>query len=567
MAAIENEKIYGLQIRESATDGSDFPNPAADYRLAFLGEDGLWHVKDSAGTVTSPYASSAPAMTTPNVVAVGASASGTGDITPGLPVGHALNDILLLFVQTNNQAVTTPTGGWAKLGPAAGIGTAGAAGGTRVTVFWKRDGGSETDPTVVDSGDHQLAQIMAVRDCPTVGDPFLCVGATRKPTASTTGTASAGATPVDACLVVNAWAHSIDSSGAIFSSFTNASLASVTEQIDVGTADGNGGGLGVCTGSLAKAGSFVATTVTETSTTDVSLTFILLPKEIQSRAGFVDRQVFLTPGSDTWAKPTAAKMVQVNAIGGGASGSAGRNAATAAGGGGGGGGGSEEAIVSAAAFDATAAVVVGAGGAETANTDGAASNGGAASTIALAGGTGLVSGSGGNAAGTSATGSGGLGGPGGGQGSALSAGVDSWTSQPTGGGTGGTTAGAGGRSLGFGSTSGGAGAGGGTTQATSAGGLSLRSGAGGGGGRSNTNVGTGGAGSRNAAAGGSTAGAAGAAGLLPYGGGGGAGGTSAAGPGGAGGWPGGGGGGGGSQSGAQRGGAGGDGVVVVVTLC
>jgi hypothetical protein len=47
--------VYGIKIRESANDGSDFSNPDADYRLAFLGEDGLWHVKDSAGTVTSPY--------------------------------------------------------------------------------------------------------------------------------------------------------------------------------------------------------------------------------------------------------------------------------------------------------------------------------------------------------------------------------------------------------------------------------------------------------------------------------------------------------------------------------
>ena len=48
-------KLYGMTIRESATDGSDFSNPDADYRRLFLGEDGLMHVKDSAGSVTSPY--------------------------------------------------------------------------------------------------------------------------------------------------------------------------------------------------------------------------------------------------------------------------------------------------------------------------------------------------------------------------------------------------------------------------------------------------------------------------------------------------------------------------------
>lgn len=52
MAAIEEHHIYGLQVRESANDGSDFTNPDADYRIVFLGEDGLLHAKDSSGTVT-----------------------------------------------------------------------------------------------------------------------------------------------------------------------------------------------------------------------------------------------------------------------------------------------------------------------------------------------------------------------------------------------------------------------------------------------------------------------------------------------------------------------------------
>ena len=44
--------IYGIHIRESANDGSDFSNGATDYRVLFLGEDGALHLKDSAGAVT-----------------------------------------------------------------------------------------------------------------------------------------------------------------------------------------------------------------------------------------------------------------------------------------------------------------------------------------------------------------------------------------------------------------------------------------------------------------------------------------------------------------------------------
>ena len=52
MTKISEARSYGLTIRESATDGSDFTNPEADYRRLFLGEDGALHLKDSAGAIT-----------------------------------------------------------------------------------------------------------------------------------------------------------------------------------------------------------------------------------------------------------------------------------------------------------------------------------------------------------------------------------------------------------------------------------------------------------------------------------------------------------------------------------
>lgn len=52
MAGPESEHIYGVQLRESADDGSDFSNADTDYRVLYLGEDGALHLKDSAGTVS-----------------------------------------------------------------------------------------------------------------------------------------------------------------------------------------------------------------------------------------------------------------------------------------------------------------------------------------------------------------------------------------------------------------------------------------------------------------------------------------------------------------------------------
>lgn len=57
MAGFSEEKVFGMTVRESANDGSDFTNPDADYRRLFLGEDGILRLKDSAGTVTDIGAS------------------------------------------------------------------------------------------------------------------------------------------------------------------------------------------------------------------------------------------------------------------------------------------------------------------------------------------------------------------------------------------------------------------------------------------------------------------------------------------------------------------------------
>jgi len=52
MTKISEALTYGLTIRESATNGSDFANAPTDYRRLFMGEDGQLHAKDDGGTVT-----------------------------------------------------------------------------------------------------------------------------------------------------------------------------------------------------------------------------------------------------------------------------------------------------------------------------------------------------------------------------------------------------------------------------------------------------------------------------------------------------------------------------------
>jgi hypothetical protein len=93
MGALETNTtlIYGIHIRESANDGSDFTNAAADYRVLFLGEDGVWHAKDSAGTVTEPFTGGSSSVATDTIWdAAGDLVQGTGaDTAAKLSAGTA----------------------------------------------------------------------------------------------------------------------------------------------------------------------------------------------------------------------------------------------------------------------------------------------------------------------------------------------------------------------------------------------------------------------------------------------------------------------------------------------
>src|SRR5690348_5522986 len=89
----------------------------------------------------------------PSIVSVGTSFTSTGVPTATLPGTHATNDILVLVLQSSNQDIATPAG-YTQLGPKNGLGDAASAGGSKLAIFWKRDGGSESAPTIADSGDH-----------------------------------------------------------------------------------------------------------------------------------------------------------------------------------------------------------------------------------------------------------------------------------------------------------------------------------------------------------------------------------------------------------------------------
>lgn len=202
----------------------------------------------------------------PTWVGIGALSSGTGGRTCGHPIETLqTNDILLLFVETSNEAVIVDGGGgiWAEVTDSP-QGTGSSPGGTSLTVFWSRYDGSQAAPTISDSGNHQMCQVIAVRGVITTGNPWDVTAGAVEATSDTSGSIPGDTTTVDDTFIVLAIA--IDgpdgNSTANFSDWANTDLGSLAEQGDNRKNSGDGGGIGIATGTLASQGSYAATTVT-----------------------------------------------------------------------------------------------------------------------------------------------------------------------------------------------------------------------------------------------------------------------------------------------------------------
>jgi hypothetical protein len=202
----------------------------------------------------------------PTVVAVGAVAASLSAITPAYPAGIAAGDTLITIAEcegvTAPGAYTLPAG-WAHItGSPVQQST-----NTRLWVIWQTYDGVATAPSLGDSGDHNIGQMIALRGCPTTGNPW-DVAATAVEAVSDTSITWPGATTTQPdTLVLEICSTSADIGTAQISSITNANYTGITEQIDSATTNGNGGVIicysgvkttqgatGQSTGTLATAG-------------------------------------------------------------------------------------------------------------------------------------------------------------------------------------------------------------------------------------------------------------------------------------------------------------------------
>jgi len=240
----------------------------------------------------------------PTVVGVGTSDSSHKEITPALPSGLQVNDVLLLFLETANESITISNqngGSWSPVtNSPQGTGTAGGTGATMLTVFWSRYNGSQGAPTTSDSGDHQIGVIVAFRGVATTGNPWDITSGSVDATGPTTLSIGGATTNSLNTLVVVATADDWDNASTTrYASWTNSNLSNIQERFDYGDTTLNGGGLGIMTGERASAGNYGTTTVSQNASILVNgyMTIALRPEPVTLATGTDPSNSTVAPNS------------------------------------------------------------------------------------------------------------------------------------------------------------------------------------------------------------------------------------------------------------------------------
>jgi len=218
-------------------------------------------------------------------VGKGTFAGNAGALTLTMPT-HVEDDLLLAFIHTANQAIAiSPVDGW-KEAPSSpqSTGTAAAAGGVRLTVFYKFANTSvESSLVTTDSGSVQSGIVVAYRGVD-MENPFdVTAGSTQ---AATTSMVWPGVTTTKGnCWIVHGCAQDTDAgSTATSGTPTNGNLSSLTERHDQTVNTGAGGGVVILDGLKAAAGATGNTTSTgSTSVTHAYVTLAIAPKPIRLR--------------------------------------------------------------------------------------------------------------------------------------------------------------------------------------------------------------------------------------------------------------------------------------------
>lgn len=149
---------------------------------------------------------------------------------------------------------------WLEAGSSPSSQPAGTVGNHRLTLFWKRASGGDADLISSVTASGQIGQVIAIRGCATLGNPFEATSSSQTTSTSLSATIPGVTTTVNDCLIlaaINTYGNS-SAYNAWYDNWVNAGLASVTERMDQADLVG---GFGLATGGLATAGASGNTTV------------------------------------------------------------------------------------------------------------------------------------------------------------------------------------------------------------------------------------------------------------------------------------------------------------------
>jgi hypothetical protein len=212
---------------------------------------------DKVGTSWTPVLGLNPL---PRVRSIGTVASGViVPLAPPLPIGWQKDDIFVMYIETQNEAVTVPAG-WAQVTGSPVEVASGTT--TRLTVLWRRATAEESAPTIAATGNHAIAQIIAVTGCIRSGNPWNATKTETELVADTSVSIPGPTTTIDGCLILAAVATGTDVPEDALEGLANASLPDISQIIGSWTVSGGGGGFAVISGTKLKAGAVSATTAT-----------------------------------------------------------------------------------------------------------------------------------------------------------------------------------------------------------------------------------------------------------------------------------------------------------------
>lgn len=242
-------------------------------------------------------------------------ASGTSGLTVAAVSGVQADDLILLFVESANQAITTPSGYSVVSGAQVSAGTAATAGGMRLDVFYKWATGADASVSVADSGDHTTAIKLVYRGVDTTTPFDVTVVTGSKTTASTSSSYPAITTATDNALVIFASALDLDAaSTTTTSSGSNGNITSLTERHDQTVTAGAGGGIVLYDGFKATAGSTGAMTATVTSTKQLYITLALRPAALDAKVSWISFQTPAAASGNLAASAAGAAQASGSAV-------------------------------------------------------------------------------------------------------------------------------------------------------------------------------------------------------------------------------------------------------------